>query len=244
MKKLVFLCVLGLAFAAAAPALAQFEFGGGDFAVSKSQDMQSATTREQIALIYHRLAGRLPNWKEMASKTDEYLKASEFEKESVLEAKVTSLRNNFQLVSFDDKVIVKMPVTLSTYSMRNKGFIINELGENLNFKYNYGGRDYALIPLGIADQQWIDASDDKVAATIEAARPKTNAYTLIISVAANYADPPERTTELEDGKLYNILTGPVVHVTLYDEAGKTYLWDNKRKEVTDPVGENLLKLKQ
>lgn len=244
MKKLVFLCLLGLGLLGAGKAQAQFEFGGGDFAVSKSQDMATPTTREQIALTYHRLIGRLPNWKEMASKTDEYMKASDFEKESVLEAKITSLRNNFQLISFEDKAIVKMPVTLSTYSLRNKGFIINELGENLSFKYNFGGRDYALIPLGIADHQWIDASDDAVAATIEKARGKNNAYTLLVTLAPNFADPPERPMELEDGKSYNILTGPVVHITLYDEAGKTYLWDNRPKQVVDPVGEDLMKLKQ
>lgn len=248
MKKLVFLCLLGLAVVIAGEARAQFMLGGGDFATPEgaTTSAPSVISAEQVALLYYRMAGgQWPDFKGMAKQSDEYKAASDFEKEKIMEAKARSLRNNFDLTSPEDKVIVKLPVTLSPFSVRNKGYVIKELGDtNLAFKFEYCGRNYAFIPQAMNELQWIDASDEKLAIEIDKARGKEDAYALYITFAPTYADPTDRLTELDDGKQYSILTGTTVSLALYDAGGKTFLWTNRRAEVTEAVNENLLKLKQ
>lgn len=247
MKKLAFLCLLGvMAFAGLSSARAQDIMGqyGGFATPMGASTVPSATTPEQVMLLHHRLANRSPDFKALARASDEFKAANDFDKDKVMQGKITALRNNFDMTSAEDKLVVKMPVTVSSFSVRNKGFVINELNDNMNFKYVYSGKNYAFIPVGLSEHQWIDAPDDAVALTIDKARGKNNAYTLIITFAPNYADPPDRLTALEDEKEYTIMTGPTNNIALYDAEGKEMLWTNLRKAAVDPINDGLLKLKQ
>lgn len=247
MKKLAFLCLLGFAvLVGLSPVRAQEIMGqyGGFATPMGASTLPTVTTDEQVMLLHHRIANRSPDFKALARLSDEYKAANDFDKEKVLQGKIMALRNNFDMTSPEDKLVVKLPVTVSSFSVRNKGFVINELNDTMNFKYSYSGKNYAFIPMGMSEHQWIDAPDDTTALTIDKARGPGNAYTLIITFAPNYADPPDRMTALEDGKEYTIMTGPTSNIALYDAAGKEMLWTNLRKAAPDPINDSLLKLKQ
>lgn len=246
MKKLVFFAVVGIGLLlGASPSQAQIMGQYGGFATPMgASTAPSATGPEQVMLLHHRLANRMPDFRALARASDEYKAANDFDKERVMEGKIMALRNNFDMTSPNDKLVVKIPVTVSSFSVRNKGFIINELNDTMNFKYTYSGKNYAFIPRELGELQWIDASNDNTALTIDKARGPGNVYTLFITFSPNYADSPDRMTPLEDGKEYTIMTGTTDNITLYDAEGKNMLWTNARVAAPDPINDVLLDLKQ
>ncbi|MEZ0260232.1 MAG: hypothetical protein ACAH80_04440 [Alphaproteobacteria bacterium] len=246
MKKLAFFGIVGFALllglsTSQAQVLGQY---GGFATPMGAPAAPSITTPEQVMLLHHVLSARRPDFKGIARASDEYKAANDFDKEKVVDAKVMALRNNYEMTTAGDKLVVKVPVTVSSFSVRNKGFIINELNDAMNFKYVYSGKNYAFIPLQLGEHQWIDASDDATALAIDKGRGKNNDYMLYIFFSPTYADPPDRMTPLEDGKEYTVMTGSIDHIDLFDAESKEKLWSNMQKAAPDPMNDSLLQLKK
>lgn len=244
MKKLLSLllvsCLLSLPLAARAE-----DFSGTASDLGSTSSKPPVASDAEVAMIYWLLAGQSPNYDAMARASDEYKKAGDFERGQVLAAQVANLRNIHDNINFTHPTVVRMLVHISPYSEKNKGFVITDFEDQTYFKYSFAGENYAIVPRGLMDHQFLGPVEDAtVIHKILAARPGYNSvFHLMVYLKPDYADKPDTLTEV-DGLRYHILTGQVAHVSLYDVNDSQQLWGDNSDEFNKAQQEQLMNLKQ
>jgi hypothetical protein len=202
-------------------------------------------TAEEVAMSYWQLAHQSPKFDVMALQTDAYKNANSFEKDQVKEAQVAYLKNAFDSVTFTHPMVFALKVRLSPYSDKNRGFMIKDIDDQTFFKFTYAGENYAVVPRGLTDHQFMGPiPDDSYVSAIKLAwKTSGDQFALLIFVKPDYADPPATMTEM-DGQMYHVISGAVSHVSMYDLDEQQQLWGDDSQEFNKQQSNDLLNLKQ
>lgn len=243
MKQLL-ICALASLFIAAMtlPAPAEGLNGQADLGASDARPM--VTQEPQIAMMYWQLARKTPDFAAMARATDEYKQAGQFEHDQVEAGQIANLKGMYDSVNFAMPMVVQMAVHLSRYSEKNKGFVITDFEDQTYFKYSFAGENYAVVPRGLMDHQFMGPIDDPAyVKAIEDAGRHFGQFRLMIYLKPDYADPPTTLTEI-DGKRYHIISGAVSHVSLFNLPETQQLWGDNSQEFNKEEQNQLLNLKQ
>jgi hypothetical protein len=219
-----------------------FTGSAADLGTTARPPIASAT---DVAMMYWQLARKSPNFEAMARSSDQYKKATDFERESVLNAVKADLRNSFDNVSFSHPSVVDLKVTLSPYSSKNKGFAITNLEEQTFFKYSFAGENYAIVPRKLMDHQFLGPIEDYsfVSKILGSQKTYGGVFHLMIYLKPDFADPPEQLTEVDNEK-FHIISGEVAHVALYDAQETQQLWGDNSEDFNKGQQDQLMNLKQ
>lgn len=184
------------------------------------------TSAGHVALYYHKLTGQAPDFSIWAQGSDDYIQANDFDKELVLREKASEASRAFQLLTFEDPVVVRTKVKLSSYSRARRGFFIQNFKPDTFYSYHFVDRYYALVPLDLLDYQWVPIESgpalEKISAAVAGA--KNDELLLYISITPGFADA--RAPMKVGGKDYWLLSGKVKHISLHDPRSKKLLWEN------------------
>ncbi|MEZ0224181.1 MAG: hypothetical protein ACAH83_06495 [Alphaproteobacteria bacterium] len=213
-------------------------------------DLGSTTSRPdvanetEIAMKYWLLARKEPKFEAMARETKEYQAAGQFDRDSVMAAQVSRMKDVYNNMSFTRPTVVRMKVHLSPYSPKNDGFVITDFEDQTYFMYTFAGENYAIVPRGLMDHQFLGPIQDKDRAyKIAHMGGNFREFRLMVYVKLDYADPPDTMTEI-DGKRYHIISGQVAHVALYGAEETEQLWGDNSDEFNSAQHNDLMNLKQ
>lgn len=236
MKSVIFPALALLLYIAATPV-------HDAFAERQKLNTADVTSSGQMAMIFYRLTGQVPDFEVWATKAESYENASPFDKVTVLQQKTAELRNIFNLISLQEPVIVRMKAKLSAYSQTNHGFFIENFKDDTFFSYTFMDANYALVPQALLDHQWISVTDAQ-AKTLEkiaygSAQRKLDIYIEIIPKSADKAAP----MNLEGGDHWLVM-GEISNIRIYDPIYKGLVWENKTDDAPSATMQELLNLKQ
>jgi hypothetical protein len=238
MKKLLFLLLCGALLALPA------QKAGAQFASFGAEARPKIASEQEIALLYYRLTQQMPDFSAWARASDEYRKALPIDRETVEAQKVAELKTAYNLLSFSDPVVVRLRVHLSAYSPKNKGYVVNNIEEQTFFKFKYAGQNYAIVPRGLMDHQFLGPMpDDSYDTAISRHRAIGSSYNLMIFLKPDWADQPDTLTEI-DGESFHLISGPISHVALFDVNETVQLWASESKIAGGEQSQELLNLKQ
>lgn len=199
------------------------------------------TAPGQVALFYYKLAGQQPDFTLWARESDAYLKANAFDKELVAREKASEASRAYQLVTFDDPIVVAVPIKLSTYSRAQQGFFVENFRPDTFYSYHFIDRDYALVPIDLMDYKWLSvespAQMKRIADTIAISQ---NTAMLYMQITPNFADK-DKPMHIGD-KDYWLMSGKIKRLQVYDSHGKKLLWESYGKGEMDTNQKELLDL--
>lgn len=244
MKKLVIFALVSLLFLAPAATLRAEDLSGTTSDLGSTSARPPVASEGEIAMIYWQLARKTPNFDAMAKSTDEFKKAAPFERGQVLAAQSTFMKNIFDNINFSQPTVVRMLVHVSPYSEKNKGFVITDFEDQTYFKYSFAGENYAIVPRGLMDHQFLGPIEDmSFVQKIAASNRAYHQFHLMVYLKPDFADPPNTLTEI-DGMRYHIISGQVAHVSLYDVPETQQLWGDNSQEFNKAQQDQLMNLKQ
>ena len=204
-----------------------------------------------VAMVYHRLIGKYPNFESWARLTPEYQKMSDFDKAGYLQTKPGELRQQYSLMTSTQPIVLQFTASISKYSDDSEGYLVRNFSEETFFPYKYAGADYAVIPAGLMDFQFLPVVGDAQARVEKVLRNSRRQMRMVIYIAPGYAsaDPKDRMDLTgPDGKTrnYALISGKVTNVELYDCTSRacTALWSHGTKEYRYSERNELLNLKQ
>jgi hypothetical protein len=207
---------------------AQSQYGGTIASLQKSRVTQPVT----IAMIYHRFAGDMPDFRAWARASKKYQDAPDFDKLSILDQMTAQMRESYSLLTLQEPVTYDFPVVLSDYSFDNKGYFIRNLTQQTFFPVSYQGLDYALVPKDIIEKQWLPVEDMAAAKAIDDLRRKSpdgKTLSMTFTLVPVYASK-DMTLTL-DGKTYRLISADIRAIAFYDADGMP-VW---RRDRTDEV---------
>jgi hypothetical protein len=202
-----------------------------------------ATPAKTVAMVYHKLTGKPPNFKKWALMTKDYLDASKFDKMMVRDKKAAEAQSEYSLLSLNEPVVIRTPVYISKYSFANKGFLIESFREDTYFSYEYGGDSYGIVIPDLIEYQWIAAEQDLAKKIDEAAESSSRRLLpAVIYFEPKFADASAPMQM--DGKSYWLLSGRIRNIIIYTADEKTVLWEKQSKVYTDKKQRELMNLYQ
>lgn len=221
-----------------------FSFSG---VVAAQWDMPDKSTRAAtpltVATLYHIIQQKQPDVAAWARETEAYKNAQGFDKNVVLDAEMARLRNELRLISPLEPVVVNTLVRLSHYSDVTKGYLVDGLGAQTYFPYEFAGENYAIVLPQLVDYEWI-GMEGKTHEDIESAlRGTTRSMRLSIKLRVNYAD---NNSVILNNKPYKLLSGKILSLELYPRKGRTDipLWWMDSREIGDEAQQELMLLKK
>lgn len=115
-----------------------------------------ATTKAvYIAMLYQHLSGIRPDFEKWIADTSVYRNAALHERVSLMTQKKSELQQVYSLITPAEPVIIDVPVKLTGYSQKKKGFLVPAFNDMTFFSYEYMGQRYALIPNKINEHAWL-----------------------------------------------------------------------------------------
>lgn len=246
MKKTISYSILAavVGFLGATPA----PVGAEGFPAGQQQELRpQVTPPSNIALLFYKLSGKTPDFEAWARNTEAYQSAASFEKSAVQEQQVQLLKNNYSLLTFQEPLVVEMPVTLSEYSAANKGFLVGNFREDTFFSARYNDQSYAVVPVGIIDKQFLKVPDAAVAQAIKDAgrSEKGKLLTMLLVLSPKYADNASPATL--SGESHWLISAEIKKMMLYSAESDVPLWRSEEVETAPPdekKRQELLKLRQ
>jgi hypothetical protein len=244
MKKLLS-CLIVASFLMLPAALRAEDFSGGASDLGSTSARPPVAHDDEVAMMYWQLVRKTPNFDAMAKASDAYKKAGQFERDQILTAQKMEIQNVYDNINFSHPTVVRLAVQLSKYSEKNKGFVVNNLEEQTFFKYTFAGENYAIVPRGLLDHQFLGPIDDMafVKKIVDHLKNNDNNFHLMIYLKPDFADPPETLTEV-DGEKFHIISGQVAHVALYDSTENQQLWGDNSEDFDKAQQDQLMNLKQ
>lgn len=183
------------------------------------------TSSLQLAMIFYKLANKVPNFDLWAADSEEYADSAVFEHDFVLEKQKKTIRDTFASYSKSEPVILQSNVILSKYDNDAKQFTITNLRPSAYFPYTYARRNYAVVPLGFEHNRFVKV-EGQTAINIETQAAQTQRHLLMLL----YMQPivPKRAADFPitlGQKAYYLISGNVLNRALYDEDGRKFLWE-------------------
>lgn len=253
MKKLSgfsFFAFFIMALALTLPAHAELE----DYAPQIGIDGYADISRDRdIATIYHRLIGKQPDFANWARLAPEYRGLTSFDQLRYMEEKPKEMEDEFKLMSSDQPIVVQFKAMVSNYSADNGGYVVRNFDDEIFFDYTFAGRNYAVIPQGLMDHQFLPVTDyaqKNVEAVLKANKRNILMVLYLSPVYANKDDdkkPVELTRPGGTPKSYTLVSGKVATIALYTcprNQNCKALWESGTKEYREEEKNDLLKLKQ
>ncbi len=179
----------------------------------------AASTPSEIALTFYKLSGILPDFPLLAKEYKPYQESYGFEKATLFNNRVEQLKNAYSLLTMQEPIVVEYLVTLSNYSDKNKGFFINNFEERTFFKFNHHNKDFAVVPDGIMDWQWLKVSNAKTVAAMGNSNKELNA---LIFMSPIYTDS-SRPALIQDTN-YWLLFAKINKIELYLPDTEKPIW--------------------
>lgn len=188
-----------------------------------------ATAPGYVAMLYHRLTEKKPDFDAWARASDAYVKANDFDRDLVLREKSEEAARAYHLITFDDPIVIELPVTLSAYSRQRQGYLVENFKSDTFYSFHFLDQDYALVPLDLMDYQWLGMNDDQAARSVaqKIARDEGRArmYLWVTPVSADREKP----MQIAD-KSYWLLSGKVKRLQIFDKTGDKLLWEGVSRE--------------
>lgn len=201
-----------------------------------------------IATIYHKLTGQPPVFEQWARLSPQcQQEKTQTGRIACQENKQEELRQKYQLQTLTEAVAVPfVPAVFSAYSKENSGYIIKNFTDETYMPFSYAGRNYALIPQGLMDRQFLPISGPAQKDVEAALRASQRKAVVLLYIQPSYADPKAQPVEL-DGKPYTLISGKVINIAVY-KCHKTrpcvLLWEEGTRESRDAQREDLMNLKR
>lgn len=247
MKKLVFWSFC-LFFAASVAATAPFASAVAQgFGVAPAATVPKITPAMNVATTYYKWTRQTPPFQNWAHHVPEAkTPRSEVEWQIFLNSKPKELEAAYDLVMYNEPINVGFSAILSKYSEKSQGYLVRNFSDETFFSYSFAGRNYAVIPQALMDQQWLSVSPF-ISQQIEEHIPKPGKrkVTLILTLepVGAYKDPMEL-----DGKKRYLVAAKVANIGIY-ACGRnmqdcTTLWDQGTKKARAEEKNELLNLKQ
>lgn len=201
-----------------------------------------------VAVIFHKMTGQMPKFENWAKYDPAYRKPmTELERQQYLQEKPKELADAFRLVTLNEPLRVKFIGTLSGYSFDTEGYVVTNFTEDTYFAYSFAGREYAIIPQGLSEHQWLPVTGlaaENIERTLSG-RPGPRNVMMMISLQPTYANK-DAPMEL-DGKKRYLISAKVADIALVScpKSGpcKT-LWSEGSREYRQEEKNELLNLKQ
>lgn len=200
------------------------------------------TAAEYIAMVFYKLTLQEPAFDSWAQFTDAYKTAEEFQKSRVQESESARLRSTFSLTTLTDGLVLSLPVHLSDYSFRNKGFTITGIDEKTYFPFEYAGNFYAVVIPGISDYQWVPLDGLSAMTLDEAAVKSGRAFTAQFMAEPTFADKTAPLTL--NGKPYWLISARLTHVSLYAGDAVQPAWEQDITPPSEKPSQELLDLRK
>jgi hypothetical protein len=221
----------------AAPAFAAPTLG------AVQQPKPAQTTPLAVALTYYKLTGRVPDFDSWVKQQDSYKNANAFDQNSMVAPMVQRLKDAYGLILLSDPVVVETQVALSAYDKKNLGYSVESFKASTFFPSTYGGQSYAIVPINIADKQWLKVDDPETVAAIEkAATANDRLLTMIIYLTPKYADANSPASI--DGENYWPMVTDIQKMMLYAPNSDTMLWQSIDVSASDKTSQKIMKLYQ
>lgn len=199
------------------------------------------TSPGYVALLYYRLSGQMPDFEAWAMASDDYIKANSFDKDLVLREKSAEASRAYQLLSFDEPVVIETQATLSSYSRAKRGFFVEDFRPDTFYGYSFIGRNYAVVPLDLMDFQWLSVDDEavekKIEALLKSSGGKIRMYVYLTPTMADKETPLKL-----DKKDYWLLSGRLQKLQIYDLRGRKLLWEGYGKSHVEQHQQEVLDL--
>ncbi len=170
----------------------------------------AASTAADIALTFYKLSGIIPDFPLLAKEYKPYQETYGLEKTTLFNNRVEQLKNVYSLLTMQEPIVVEYSVKLSDYSQKNKGFFIENFEERTFFKFNHHNKDFAVVPDGIMDWQWLRVANNKKVAEMNKA---ANVLTALIFMSPIYTDS-SRPALIQDTN-YWLLFAKINKIELY-----------------------------
>lgn len=192
------------------------------------------TAPDYVAMLFHKLTGQPPDFESWAKATEEYRKASDFDRLAVLDAQMQMLQSTYSLLTIQEPLVFQMPVRLSPYSTTNKGFFVEDFKFDTYFPVDHVDRHFAVIPQGIQDSQWLAVEDAAKAGRIVlevGKNPQDPRLLMVLMLTSKFADK-SAPLRMED-KDYWLISASVKKMMLFTADGSEVLWRSDESRPSD-----------
>jgi|GEM_PF-5477410 len=207
-------------------------FGGTTDGSNNGAGNSRATSPLHMFFIAYRIARKTPDFRDLAMNSDEYKNTPDNERVYIIDNKIQEYRNTYDLLTIQDPIKYEAKVILSKYSDKLKGFFIQNFDENLFLPFSFGGKNYALIPQGAVDRQWIKVEDENLANKIKKAsaraKLKMSKMTMLLNLEPVYADVTKPT--VIDGKEVFLMSVKITGMDLYSSEYERPLWSSSETD--------------
>lgn len=202
----------------------------------------------EIATIYHKMTGEpvpFSDWARMSPKC--LAEKTQTGRITCQENRAEELRQNYQLLTVTESVPVPfVPAIFSAYSKENGGYVIKNFTDETYMPFSYGGRNYALIPQGLMDLQFLPVTGPAQKDVENALRGAQRKAVVLLYIQPTYADRNAQPVEL-DGKKYTLISGKVTNIAIYKcrkNQPCVLLWERGSSESRDAERQDLMNLKR
>lgn len=230
-KKLTIISAIALLFFVINAQAQELEGGyltENSFSGSGTPEGKDTTSPFFMSFIFHRIAGKAPDFRELAMNSKEYKETPDNERVYIIDDKIQEYKNTYDLITTQDPLRYEVPVILSKYSEKLKGFFIQNFDEHLYLPFSFSGKNYAIIPEGASDNQWIKVEDEILAQKITKAsarsKLKMSKMTMVLSLEPIYADASNPSDI--NGKSYLLMSAKIKAMDLYSSEYTRPLWSS------------------
>lgn len=251
MKRKFYPCFLALALSLAATVPAVADEGTTPFTPSgevaettglkTTNNVPEITAPIYVAITFYKLARQKPDLDAWAQMTQAYKEATDFDKPTVQQDQAAKLKAVVDLQTAREPLVIQVPVQLSALNAANQGYFIESFKKSTFFPVTFADRNYALVPQGIIDHQWMKLDSPEAAKPIEAAAALTKRlFNMVLVLAPQYADNSGAANI--NGQDYWPLAVKIDNMILVDQNGLP-LWQSNAPEA-DTTHDKILKLRQ
>jgi hypothetical protein len=177
-----------------------------------------ATAPINIAMIYYKYSAQAPDFSVWAALSDEYKNAPDFDKQNILRMKADALAQNFGLLVPNEQIIIDQPVELSEYSFESKGYLLENVRDDMFFTVSYGGENFALVPKNILDFQWLAAEEPQAKALDDLRAQGAGGREVSMTFVLKTLHASKAPLDI-DGKPYRVLAVEVQGLSAFDGKG-------------------------
>lgn len=235
-KALLFLfCFFTLVITGNAYSQGMYFFDTENSKFDPESDIPEETDPLYVAMVFHKFAGRVPNFREMVMNSEEYQNAPDHEKIYMIENKIDEYRNFYNLITLEEPIILKTEVWLTDYNKKLGGFLIKNFEDGFYIPIYSASKNYAVIPQRIIDKQWMKVPNPEKGKMIEKYSAigilKRDPIIMSLSLSPAFADMNKPVNI--DGTDFLLMSAKVNNMTLYSPDSKKVLWRSDKKETQD-----------
>lgn len=192
-----------------------------------AQGVYPPITDREVAMLHNKMSGQVPDIEALVKSTQEYIDASDIDRQIILNTESEALRETYQRLDIKQPFYAQYTAGISEYKPRFEGYFIYEFDDNFFLTYSYAGKNYAVVTSGIDMYQWIHIPESRTA-EIEETLKKDRKIVADITLNPVYADR-HGTVKIGD-RDYNLIMARVVELRFWDTDGRRVLWSSTDAE--------------